>query len=209
MTGLRERGRQQRRRAIVDAAQALFAEHGYAAVTCEHIAAAASVAPRTFFTHFPTKEDVVFADDADDLALMRARLDERGSTPVLAVVRELVGEWLTDDVTDAEVLRVRLVRESPTLAARNRRELERYEELLTGPLNAELGLPAADVRGGALAGFLVRAWERAAAGLLDGTLDRAGVPALLDAVVVAAQAALDALRTSREDGGDDGREGRA
>lgn len=85
--------------------------HGYAAVTCEQIAAAASVAPRTFYAYFPAKEDVVFADDADDLALLRERLAARGATPVLAVVRDLVGEWLTDELTDAEVLRTRLARE--------------------------------------------------------------------------------------------------
>jgi AcrR family transcriptional regulator len=56
--------RQQRRREatadrIVEAAGALFAEHGVAATTVAAIAARADVAHQTFFNHFPAKQDVV------------------------------------------------------------------------------------------------------------------------------------------------------
>jgi len=56
----REAGRQRTRRALYEAAIALFVEHGFDAVTVERIVAAAGVSRRTFFLHFPTKDAVLF-----------------------------------------------------------------------------------------------------------------------------------------------------
>ena len=40
----------------------MFGERGYQATTVADIAAAADIAPRTFFAYFPSKEAVVFHD---------------------------------------------------------------------------------------------------------------------------------------------------
>jgi AcrR family transcriptional regulator len=45
-----------------EAAYELFAREGFEAVTSEAIATAAGVTQRTFFRHFPTKEDVLFSE---------------------------------------------------------------------------------------------------------------------------------------------------
>jgi AcrR family transcriptional regulator len=59
-TSLRERKKDRTRRTLQAEAVRLFAAKGYQATTIEEIAAAAEVAPRTFFRYFPTKEAVVF-----------------------------------------------------------------------------------------------------------------------------------------------------
>jgi AcrR family transcriptional regulator len=54
--GRRERRKQEVRARIYEAAQALFVEKGFADTTVEQIAAAADVAPATFFNHFQSKQ---------------------------------------------------------------------------------------------------------------------------------------------------------
>ncbi len=76
--GLRERKKRERRQCIEEAAIDLFARDGFDATTIEDIAAAADIAPRTFFYYFPTKEDVVLADYADRLDRI---IDELGRRP--------------------------------------------------------------------------------------------------------------------------------
>ncbi len=77
--GLRERKKLERRQCIQDAAVDLFERDGFDATTIEAIADAADIAPRTFFSYFPTKEDVVLADYADRLDRI---LDELGQRPL-------------------------------------------------------------------------------------------------------------------------------
>jgi AcrR family transcriptional regulator len=52
---LRERKKQQTRRAIHEAALRLIEQHGLEATTIEQICAEAEVSPRTFFNYFPSK----------------------------------------------------------------------------------------------------------------------------------------------------------
>jgi AcrR family transcriptional regulator len=57
--GLRERKKRQTRETIAHAAMALFAEHGFDAVTVADVARAADVSEKTVFNYFPAKEDLV------------------------------------------------------------------------------------------------------------------------------------------------------
>ncbi|WP_447008049.1 TetR/AcrR family transcriptional regulator [Saccharothrix isguenensis] len=61
-TTLWDRSRQAVVAEIVDTALALFAEHGYEAVTVGQIAKQAGVSQRSFFRYFGTKEDLVCGD---------------------------------------------------------------------------------------------------------------------------------------------------
>jgi AcrR family transcriptional regulator len=56
----RSRKKERTRRAIFDAAMALFSERGFDGVTIEQICEAADVAKATFFLHFPTKAALIF-----------------------------------------------------------------------------------------------------------------------------------------------------
>ncbi len=59
---------------LIDSSLALFVEHGYAEVTVDDIAERAGVSARTFFRHFPDKEEVLFADDDELLPVLLAAI---------------------------------------------------------------------------------------------------------------------------------------
>lgn len=70
MPGLRQRHMDRTRAAIVDAALSLLAEKGFTETTVDAIAERAEVARRTFFRYFPAKEDVLFHDVDEQIALV-------------------------------------------------------------------------------------------------------------------------------------------
>jgi len=93
---LRDRKRERTRRALVDAAAALFERKGYDETTVAEIAAAADIGTRTFFSYFPTKEELLFPESD---ARVRAAVDaiatrdqhERPAEVLLRALR-LIGE---------------------------------------------------------------------------------------------------------------------
>ena len=79
------------RERLVEAAHALFSERGYAGVTVQEITRRAGVSQRTFFRHFPDKEEVIFADDERLLPAITAAITA-DHEPVGA--QQLMGEVL-------------------------------------------------------------------------------------------------------------------
>lgn len=73
----RERRTIETRRTLIDTARTLFEQQGFAATTVDEIAAAADVAPRTFFRYFPTKETLLFADFDEVRRQMLDALEQR------------------------------------------------------------------------------------------------------------------------------------
>jgi AcrR family transcriptional regulator len=96
--GLRERKKRRTRQALAEAALRLFAERGYEQTTVADIAAAAEVSTRTFFAYFRTREDVVFADTDERIAVMRETLTAlpAGTPPTQAVHRMVEQVFATD-----------------------------------------------------------------------------------------------------------------
>jgi AcrR family transcriptional regulator len=140
--GLRERKKARTRRAISEAAIALFLERGYDDVPVSEIAAAAEVSKRTLFAYFPTKDDLVlhrFADHEDEAArVVRERADDEA--PLDALQRHLHDALDRRDPISglcdvpAVVAFYRLVLETPTLRA----ALLRYQAASVDALAAAL-----------------------------------------------------------------------
>ncbi|WP_251151662.1 TetR/AcrR family transcriptional regulator [Cellulosimicrobium sp. Marseille-Q4280] len=75
--------RQRTRRALLDSATSLFEVKGYAATTVVEIARGAKVSERTFYVHFPSKEDVLFAHVQDFTTLAwRVAVETESPYPV-------------------------------------------------------------------------------------------------------------------------------
>jgi AcrR family transcriptional regulator len=137
--GLRARKKERTRRALSDAATAMFAERGFDAVTLAEIAAAADVSIGTVFNYFRTKEELFF-DRADALTddLLRTVCGRPPGTGVVAAFRS----WhqrelalLLDPRGAGATLRYfRTVAASPALQAAERRLFQRLERALTEAL---------------------------------------------------------------------------
>jgi AcrR family transcriptional regulator len=142
---LRERRRIRTRRTIQAQALRLFAEKGFQATTIEEIAAAAEMAPRTFFRYFPTKEEVVFwSEYPPTLAgFVAAR---PGDEPALEALRHGIADALAaiwDQDGDRMQERLRLAFRTPALHPRMRQQQAGWAaavaEILVGRLGARPG----------------------------------------------------------------------
>ncbi len=200
--GLRERKKQRTREQIVEAAMGLFAERGYQATTIADIATAADVAPRTFFSYFPSKEAVVFHTVDRDLEGLASALRDRppGETAFDGLRRwidEMFDEWMAEE--DAALLRKRLCRENEGLANFEGGMMARIHELLLEAIAEDLDEPA-----DALRPRLVAAAAMAALTSLDRGLDeqaeqpghvaKAEALAVLDDALRFLRAGIDALQ---------------
>ncbi len=122
--GLRERKKRRTRQALIEAAVRLFERKGFEHVTVAEIAEAAEVSTRTFFLHFQTKEDVLFANADVRIDLALQAVAERGAGErfpgVLARAMEqmIANSWDSDLTSGLAALRVRLAESAPVLRAR-------------------------------------------------------------------------------------------
>jgi AcrR family transcriptional regulator len=143
-TGLRERKKQQTRQAIHRAAMELFAERGFDATTIADIASAADIAPRTFFSYFASKEEVVFAGFEELYAEFDRVMSER---PPGTTALDALRTWIVDAARrfapdpEHERLEARLVGESPSVAACDLQHMKRLETRLAEAVAVDLGEP--------------------------------------------------------------------
>lgn len=115
-----ERKKKSAREPLVAAAQHLFQKKGFENVTVAEIAEAAGVTSRTFFRHFSTKEEVLFADHQESVALVEQELDASGpGRPIVEIVRSAVSEIMRrfDDDPERSLERWQLERSSPSVEA--------------------------------------------------------------------------------------------
>jgi AcrR family transcriptional regulator len=142
--GLRERKKEQTRRAIAEAAKRLFLEHGFEQVSVAEVARAADVSEQTVFNYFPTKEDLVFErmDTFEQELLSAVRGRPEGEPAFRAFVRFILDRSDTAMAGDgrrrvAEL--TRLVNASPSLMGRERQIVAKYTDALAALLAEETG----------------------------------------------------------------------
>jgi AcrR family transcriptional regulator len=142
-TGLRERKKRQTRQEISDIATALFARHGFDAVTISQVAEAAGVAKMTVTNYFPRKEDLVY-DRAEEIVcgLARAVQARPAGQSLLAAIRRDYAEAVartevTLGITGPRF--ARMVDASPVLTGRIREILDQREAALADAIAAETG----------------------------------------------------------------------
>ena len=144
-TKLRALKKQRTRDAIVDAALKLFTEKGFAATTVEDIAAAAEVAPRTFYRYFPTKEDVAFTDQKVEDEVMAKVIADRGDEESdIDLLTRAIRAVLT--VSEANVQRMaamyNVILETPSIQARALQVMVETERKMVEALLAKGGATA-------------------------------------------------------------------
>jgi AcrR family transcriptional regulator len=145
--GLRERKKRDRRRQIEDVAIELFERQGFDATTIEQIAAAADIAPRTFFSYFDTKDDVVLADYADRLGRILHELDQRPTDePAWSALQASFAAAASDYVAEADRLsrRFAIMAATPSVQARSLQLQAGWEHTLTAHLATRLAATGGD-----------------------------------------------------------------
>ena len=193
-TGLRERKKRRTHDAIVRKALALFRKRGYDATTIADIAAAADIAPRTFFAYFETKEAVVFHDFDAIREKFAARLATRGpDETTFDALRAWVVEWLEegDVLCPQHEARRELIRTTPALEARERENQAAFAAVLAESVAAELGVAPDSLRPRMVSAAAVAALA---------AIDHADTPepedpiAVVDEALAFLQGGLDVLR---------------
>jgi AcrR family transcriptional regulator len=199
-TGLRERKKQQTRQAIHRAAMGLFAERGFDATTIADIAAAADIAPRTFFSYFASKEEVVFAGFEELYADFDRVLRER---PPGMTALEALRAWIVEAARkfggdpEHEHLEARLIDESPAVAACDLQQTKRIETRLAEAVAVDLGESADALRPRLVAATTIAAFQATKeSSMTDGLEAMRDDPiAVLDDALRFLEAGLAALRS--------------
>ncbi len=134
----REKNRARVRKALVEAADALFERKGFDATTADEIAALAGVSRSSFFRYFATKEAIAFPNAEqrllDFVTVVQSRLAE--ATPFEAVRDSalLVGAGYMGE-PELELRRQAIVDASPTLVVAELDVYRRWETALVDVLN--------------------------------------------------------------------------
>lgn len=191
---LRELKRSRTRQALVDAAYALFSDKGFEATTIAEIAERAEVGTRTFFSYFPTKEDVLFpAGDARvalAVAAIAGRAPDEGPAEVLLRALGEAGD-VSDDMTGPlAAMRIDLTQRVASVRGRALQMQWDAQREIAGHLAAAYPDELDPVSAAALVGAFVGAITGALMTLLEDPAHRADPAAIRAAMQRATDLAL-------------------
>lgn len=195
--GWRERKKLQTRDNIARVALELFAERGYDETTLAEIAEAAEVSPRTIFSYFESKEEILFCDAPAQLELVKEKLAQRpeGSTTIDAL-RDLLGSMPPPD--ELAMLRKRAIRDSPALLLKLRARVAELEPALAESFAKDLGSDPDDIRAVLIAASATAAFktlqDRLESETVGETISHEDTMAIVDEVLEFLRGGLDRLR---------------
>jgi AcrR family transcriptional regulator len=148
------------RQRLVDAAFALFEEHGFDGTTVDQIAVRAGLGRTTFFRHFGSKDEVVFPNHQAVLDHVDSRLATATPSTRQVALREaariVLNSYLEEGATARA--RYRLTSSVPSLRARETASVQSYQRLFTRHLRQWLdATPQGALRAELLSAALVTA----------------------------------------------------
>lgn len=141
-SGRRERKKAATRQKIADTALRLFLERGYDVVGIRDVAAEADVAVTTLFSHFASKEALVFERDEDfEHRLAQAVTGRAPHEPLIPALRREILALVRHCTADGAAPIWRMIDESPALRKYEESMRLRHAESLATAIAADLGLP--------------------------------------------------------------------
>ncbi|MFF0745420.1 TetR/AcrR family transcriptional regulator [Streptomyces sp. NPDC004111] len=160
--GRRERKKAATRQKIADAALRLFLERGYDAVGIRDVAAEADVAVTTLFSHFASKEALIFEQDQDfEHRLVRAVEGRAPHEPLVPAlrheVRALVRHCTGDDAAPVR----QMIDESPALRRYEDSMMLRHTDSLATAIAAAPGPPLTPTTCRTIARFVIDSYALA------------------------------------------------
>ncbi|MFK4070745.1 TetR/AcrR family transcriptional regulator [Streptomyces sp. NPDC029674] len=159
-TGRRERKKAATRKKIADTALRLFLERGYEAVGIRDVAAEADVAVTTVFSHFASKEALVFEQDEDfEQRLTRAVTDRAAEEPLVPALRREIHALVRHCTADGAAPIWRMIDESAALRKYEESMRLRHAESLAAAIAAEPGLSRTATACRAIARFAIDAFS--------------------------------------------------
>ncbi|QWF78955.1 TetR/AcrR family transcriptional regulator [Amycolatopsis sp. CA-230715] len=160
--GRRERKKAATRRNIADTALRLFLERGYDAVGIRDVAAEADVAVTTVFSHFASKEALVFEQDEDfEQRLTRAVADRDPHEPLIPVLRREIHALVRHCTGDAAAPLWRMIDASPALRQYDESMRLRHAESLAAAIAADPGVARSTMVCRTIARFAIDAYSLA------------------------------------------------
>lgn len=188
--GLRERKKRITRQLISDTATWMFCERGFDRVRVAEIAAEVGVSEKTVFNYFPTKESLVFDQEADLIAGIRETLTARASgvSPTQAMVGFIERECAHLDALGAEFYPLflafgRMIEDTPALRAARQELSGNLVSVAREALAQSAGLDPRDPEPAVAAQALISLWDIQFASRRRHIERGVGTPGLREAVL--------------------------
>ncbi|MFD8350375.1 TetR family transcriptional regulator [Streptomyces sp. KO7888] len=161
-SGRRERKKAATRQKIADTALRLFLERGYDAVGIRDVAAEADVAVTTLFSHFASKEALVFEQDEDfERRLTQAVTDRAPQEPLVPALRREILALVRHCTADSAAPIWQMIDASPALRKYDDSIRLRHADTLAQAIAADPALTRSETAARTIARFVIDAYSLA------------------------------------------------